>query len=139
MDYGYIKALDIMKNAKIDLQDIYNTAECKGLENAEVSNSIDELIDDIEKTRYEIEYYLRPAKEGCLTENSTGKFKLEYFNGGSSYHLGYGSRLEIYDGEEGWKVGRVRHNINKGYYFYNKELGNPALYSGMKARLRINE
>lgn len=139
MDHQYIKALDLIINVKIDLQKIYNNADCKGLENAAVNNSLDELIEELEKTQYGIEYYSRPAKEGCLTESNNGKFKIEYTNGNSSYPLGCGSSLEIYDNEKGWKIGRVEHNTNKGYYFYNRKLQYPALYPGMKARLRVND
>jgi len=37
-------------------------------------------------------------------------------------------------------MGKVEYTImhNKGYYFYSEKLKHPVLYSGMKARIRVN-
>lgn len=135
MDKQYIKALNIISKTKSELKNIYNTAEYKGLENSEVSNSLDKLLQELEDVKNTIEYFSGHTKEGYLIENSNGKYEVEFADGNRSYDLSCGSAVEINVNGE-WFAGRVEHKTDKGYYFYNSEVEHPVLHQGMKARLR---
>jgi Domain of unknown function (DUF5348) len=133
MDINYIKALDHIERLKNELEKIISKSDVKGMENSETYNSIQSLTLELEKAAADIKYFNTPAKEGNLQQQSDGKYEI------CGITLICGSVLEVWDEEESqWKVGRVEHAFrdDKGYYFYNSDMGHPALYSGMKARIR---
>jgi len=136
MDVGYSEAVALIQNTKIRLEKILIRAN-KSYEDKRSFILIQKLFSDIEDT---LENYSSPIKEGYLIQNSSGQFEIEFINGGGSYPLCSGKDIEILITVDGWMMGRVEYTImhNKGYYFYNEELKHPALYSGMKTRIRLN-
>lgn len=140
MDTIYLKAMIIIQNTRINLEKIITETNEKSFENERACNAIENLFSEFETVVHTIDYYSKPIKEGYLIKKSNGVFALEYINGGSSYPLNCGDDIEIFINVEGWIAGRVESNLRNrvGYYFYNEEPEKHALYSGMKARVRVN-
>jgi hypothetical protein len=140
MDTNYLEAVEIIQNTRAKLEKVIIRAK-KSFENKRSCSIIENLFSDIATAADIIENYSRPIKEGYLIENSSGQFEIECINGGGNYPLCCGYNIEILISVDGWKMGRVEHTImhNKGYYFYNEELKHPALYSGIKTRIRVND
>ena len=141
MEKSYLEAVKIIQKTRVNLEKIIIKAYEKSFENERAYISIENLLSEFETVMETIEYFSKPSKEGYLIENHNGVFEIEYNNGGSNYPLYCGDNIEIFVNADGWKAGRVestrRNNI--GYYFYNEEPENHALYNGMKVRLRIND
>lgn len=114
------------------------------MEETEIRYALNHAAEKLNDAKIAIEHFSKPAKEGHLRENSSGKFEIDFKKGDSSYPLSCGNDLEVYLEEDpeknieaGWYAGRVEHttmNGQTGYYFYGP--GKPFLYSGMKARQR---
>jgi hypothetical protein len=140
LDANYLEAVTIAQNTRIKIEKVLIRAK-KSSKNKNICSVIENLFSEIKAATDTIENYSRPFKEGYLIENSSGQFEIECINGGGSYPLCCGNKIEILINVDGWKTGRVERTIlhNKGYYFYNKELKYPALYTGMKTRLRVAE
>jgi len=141
MKNNYLEAVEIIRKTSINLEKIIIKAYEKSFENERAYISIGNLLSEFETVMKNIEYYLKPFKEGYLIKNHNGVFEIDYNNGGSNYPLNCGDNIEIFINVDGWKAGRVEstHKNNIGYYFYNEEPENHALYNGMKVRLRIND
>mgnify|MGYP001561439854 FL=1 len=141
MDINYLEAIEIIQSTRANLEKLMIEANEKSFENERAYISIENLLSEFETVMDTIDYYSKPSKEGHLIKNPDGIFEIEYINGGSNYPLHCGNDIEIFINVDGWKAGRVESSSrnNVGYYFYNEEPENHALYSGMKARLRVNE
>jgi len=141
MDINYLESVVIIKDTRVKLEKIIIKAIDKDFENERAYIALENLFLEFEKVMHTIEYYSNPSKEGYLIENSDGVFEIEYIDGGNNYPLNCGNDIEIFINVDGWKSGRVEstHRNNIGYYFYNEKSENHALYSGMKARLRVND
>jgi hypothetical protein len=141
MDTNYLEAVAIVQNTREKLEKVINKAKKDGFENKKSCSILEKLFSDIEAAVNTIKNYSKPTKEGYLIENSNGQFEIECINGGGCYPIRCGENIEILISVDGWKTGRVESTImhNKGYYFYNEELKHPALYSGMKTRIRVND
>lgn len=139
MDTNYLEAVAIIQNTRTKLKKVIIKAKKEGFEDKKSRGILEKLFSEIETAVDTIEDYSRPIKEGYLIENSNGQFEIQCINGGGSYPLCCGKDIEILINVDGWKTGRVENTImhNKGYYLYNEELKHPALYSGMKTRIRI--
>lgn len=141
MNSKYIKALDIIWKAKVDLKRIYEEATTKTMEEKSAYKAIERLLEELENAQGTIEHFSKPVKEGVLMENpQSGKFYIEFNDGSTSWDFSCGNLIEIYlkedaenDIEQGWYAGRIEHN-GKGYYFYGP--GRPMLYRGMRTRIR---
>ena len=112
------------------------------MEETEIRHALYRAAEKLNDAKGAIVHFSKNANEGILKENNSGKFEVQYNNGGSSYPLSCGSSLEVYleeDSEQeieaGWYAGRVEHSDR--YYFYGP--GKPFLCDGMKARLRGNQ
>lgn len=123
------------------LDNLPSCCDKETMEEEGIRNALYIAAEKLNDAKRAIEYYSKPTKEGHLRENSSGKFEIDYCNGGTSYPLSCGCSLEVYlqedieaDIEEGWYAGRVEHTGGKGYYFYGP--GKPSLYDGMKVRTR---
>jgi hypothetical protein len=114
----------------------------KGFENRRAYRVIEKLKDEIETALHELEYISMPAIEGKFREMDNEKFELVDQRGKYITHFSCGSRVEVYDPDEDkWHIGRVEHrmdNDGQGYYFVCGVMGNPFLYTGMRARIRRN-
>jgi hypothetical protein len=139
MDTNYLEAIAIIQSTRAKLEKVILKANKEDFENKKSYSCIENFISEIERITDTIDYYSRPIKEGYLIKNSSGQFEIECINKGGNYPLLHGDNIEIIISSEGWKTGRVGSTINnKGYYFYNEELKDSELYSGMKARIRVN-
>jgi len=141
MDAIYLEAVEIIQSARSKLEKLIIKNSGKSFENERACISIDNLLTEFETVMDSMNYYSKPSKEGHLVKNSNGLFEIEYINGGSNYPIYRGNTIEIFINVDGWKAGEIErnHGDNGGYYFYNEEPENHALYAGMKARLRIND
>ena len=78
--------------------------------------------------------------QGRLQEQSNGKFELIRGEGkGLGYDFSCGSAIEVWDDNlKIWETGRVEGRQVNGtnvYYFYNKRMEHPSLYTGMLVRI----
>lgn len=133
MDKNYLKAKEIIDNARGDLNNIFVKAECKGVENEAAYRLLENIIEKLEDIAKGIKYLGSPTKEGILVEDSNGKYFIEYDDGSKSYNLSCGNTLELLYNDE-WQIGRVEAKDGE-YYFYGE--GIPFLHNGMRARKRI--
>lgn len=144
MDKCYTEAQNVIENALHRLRKVLEQERRETLEDRLASGKVDDLIERLEDNLYWLKYYASPVREGRLREDSNGKFTVEYSGGGESYQLSCGSHLEIEDPEpdpddnQGWLIGRVEgrwtENGNQYYFFGGSK---PALFTGMRVRLRI--
>lgn len=145
-DENYLRANDIINQARYKLQKLFDNSSTKGLENQEAYKEIETLLEHLEDAEKSLEYLSKPTKEGRLAKDLGGKFFIAYDDGTESYNLSCGSTVEVYlqedleeDVEEGWHIGRVEHkskNGQEGYYFYGAN--KPFLYEGMRSRKRVD-
>lgn len=107
----------------------------------EIYNRLENFIDRLETAESDFKYFEKEIIEGTLEMNSDERYELiwkeedEY----KTRTLSSGSLLEIRnpdieDDQEPWLIGRVEHRDPDGYYFHGCQ--RPALYSGMKVRIR---
>jgi hypothetical protein len=141
MDTNYLEAVEVIQSTRVNLEKLIIKTNEKGFENDKAYRSIENLLSEFETVIDTIDYYSRPSKEGYLIKNSDGVFEIEYINGRSKYPLYCGNDIEILINGDGWKAGKIENTLkdNIGYYFYNEEPENHALYNGMKVRLRVND
>lgn len=109
----------------------------KGFENKKIYAKLEGLQSEIESVGEFIEYMNKKTIVGHLEEMEDGKFRCKEFE----VQFSCGSRVEALikssEGEEAiWCMGRVEHNRDGGYYFYNYNGNNVYLYDGMKVRVR---
>ncbi len=136
MDIVYLKAIDKAKLAAADIQNLLETAPVRAFEDKQANMIFEDLTAHLHSVINRLESFAKPAVEGKLQEMDNGKFEVVSCHGKSIGYLSCGSPLEIYSHEEsGWFPGRVEHK-NGHYYFYSIDLGHPALFTGMKARIR---
>lgn len=136
MDISYLKAIDRVKFAAADIQKLLETAPVKTFEDKQAYSIFESLSADLQSAISTAERFARPAIEGKLQEMGSGKFELVSGSGKSIACFSSGSPLEVFSQEEGkWFSGRVEHK-NSYYYFYCTDLDHPALFTGMKARIR---
>jgi hypothetical protein len=144
MDTNYLEILDKVTLELSDIEDLYKKTQSaeKSFENREANQIVDNLISTLDRFRDRLKRISLPVVEGRLQEQENNKFNL--IRSGTSKSIGYnfscGSYLEVWDNEEKeWQSGSVEHttkNGQTGYYFINSDMGNPFLYTGMKARVR---
>lgn len=139
MDTNYLEIITIIQNTETKIKEIITKVTKESFEDKKGYSSVQNFLSEIEIVTDTLEYYSRPIKEGYLIKNSNGQFEIKCINNGGRYPLYCGNHIEILINTEGWKTGIVKStNIcNKGYYFYNEELKHPALYTGMKTRIRV--
>jgi hypothetical protein len=141
MDTNYLEAVKIIQTTRVNLKKLILKTNEKSFENERAYSSIENLLSEFETVIDTIDYYSKPSKEGYLTKNIDGVFEIEYINGNSKYPLYCGNDIEILINVDGWKARKIESNPkdNVGYYFYNEEPENHALYNGMKVRFRVDE
>jgi hypothetical protein len=141
MNTNYLEAVEIIQITRVNLEKLIIKDNEKSFENERAYRSIKNLLSEFETVIDTINYYSKPSEEGYLTKNINGVFEIEYINGNSKYPLYCGNNIEILINVDGWKAGRIESTPknNVGYYFYNEEPENYALYNGMKVRLRVND
>jgi len=136
MDISYLKAIDRIKFAAADIQKLLEAAPVKTFEDKQAYCIFESLLADLQSAISMAERFAKPAVEGILQEMDNGKFELISNNGKSICRFSSGSPLEVFSQAEcEWHSGRVEHK-NGYYYFYCTDLGHPALFTGMKARIR---
>jgi hypothetical protein len=148
MDINYLKIIDGLSFAKSDIEGLFEKAQSgeKGFENRQAYHIVENILGDIDTALYKLKRYSSPAIEGILQEDRERK-KFELIRNDNGKSLGWffscGDYLEVYDREsEEWYTGRVEHTTRegqKGYYFFNNDLDNPFLYTGMVCRVRKQE
>lgn len=138
MHKDYVKALSIiMDKTKHDIQNYYEEDLGDGLDDINVCKSLKKLVEQLEETKDTLSYYLRNTNEGYLVlENISSNYVIKFLDGDSFQKLNCGSYLEAYLNEKVWKVVKIENNSEKGYSFYNPEIGYQKLYSKMKVRVR---
>lgn len=145
MNINYLKALDKLTFAKTDIENLWleGQKEGKSFEDRQAYYILENIIDSIDSAAYKLKRFSLPAIEGKLLED-TDREKFELIRQDNGSGLGWffscGDYLEVYDQDTGeWYTGRVEHTTRDGitgYYFCNAYLGNPFLYTGMRARVR---
>lgn len=130
MDINYIKALNKLKFSVIDIEKMIDDGNAKSFEDKQICLLFDNLLEDMRLVTHKIEYYCKAPILGVIRELTNGHFEIQ------GHELTCSSPLEIFsDKYSEWFPGRVEYDDK--YYFYCSDLGNPALYSGMVARIRI--
>lgn len=114
----------------IDIEKLINIDKIKTLEDKQVCCLFESILEDMKCITLKIEYYSKDPVTGVLYELPNGHFEIQ------GHELTCGSFLEVFSKEYGeWFTGRVEYNDK--YYFYCSDLDNPALYTGMEARIRL--
>ena len=127
----------IIEKSMLDIEKYYEPDLIEASEENVVSKSLRKLVKELEDTKNTINYYLSSANEGYLVlENISSNYVIRFLNDGSFQPLSSGSYLEIYVNGKGWTVVKIEHSPEKGYYFYNPEIGYPKLYPNMKVRVK---
>lgn len=144
MNVNYLKALDKLRSAKSYLEGLFKTApegdwDEMSFDDRKAYHILENIVDDLEKAVNKLEYFSLPVIEGVLEED-TYRQKFDLIRDDNGEGLGYqfscGSSLEVYDNDnKTWCAGRVEHSDGR-YYFYNSSLEHPALYTGMRVRVR---
>lgn len=130
MNINYIKALNKLKFTMIDMEKIINNGNAKSFEDKQICLLFENLLEDVRLLTHKIEYYSKTPISGVIHELPNGHFEIR------GHELTCGSPLEIFSKRyDEWFPGRVEYDDK--YYFYCGDLGNPALYVGMEARIRI--
>lgn len=130
MNINYIKAFNKLKFTMIDMEKMIKNGSEKSFEDKQICLLFENLLEDVRLLTHKIEYYSKTPISGVIRELPNGHFEIR------GHELTCGSSLEIFSERYGeWFPGRVEYD-NK-YYFYCSDLGNPALYTGMEARIRI--
>jgi len=146
MDKCYTEAQAAIENALYHLKKVFDQEKRETPEDRLAYNRLENLIDRLDTDLDGLRYFASPVREGRLREDSNGKFTIEYSGGGESHQLSCGSSLEIEDQEadpdenQGWLIGRVEGRFTdhgNEYYFFGGS--KPALFSGMRVRLRLVE
>lgn len=107
MKNEYLKALDIIVQAKGDLQKLLrDVAGNKTMEDQEAYSSLDNIVSKLEGTESDLRYLNKPVKEGILKEDSDSERYYIIFDddGYSSCNLTCGSTLEVCMDNE-WVLG----------------------------------
>jgi len=148
MDINYLKIIDKLSFAKSDIEDLFEKGQSgeKGFENRQAYYIVENILEELDTAFYKLKRFSSPAIEGRLQED-TGLERFELIRKDNGKSLGWffscGDYLEVYDPEsEEWYTGRVEHTTRdgqKGYYFYNRDLDNPFLCTGMVCRVRKQE
>lgn len=140
MDERYLRFQSKLAAVVAEARGIVETGSSKGFENRLAYRTINKLYEEADLLLDKLEYLSKSAIEGKLYEMDNEKFELITSEGKSITHFSCGSRIEVFDPEENeWHLGRVEHKregTNQGYYFCCSSMGNPFLYTGMKARIR---
>lgn len=132
MNINYLKALDKIRAVHSELDRILTAAPCETLEDSKACRAIECLVEELQGTEWTLEHYNKPVLEGKLHEERNGRFSI------ADNELTCGHSLEVWNEEyQEWETGRVEHTSGKGYYFYNSDMHHPALYEGMRVRIRI--
>ncbi len=145
MNTSYLKAIDKITLAYSDINRLWEDGQlvCKSFEDKEAYAILEDLLERMDMAAYRLKRFASPAIEGKLQEDPVRK-KFELIQSDTGKGVGYqfscGDYLEIWDDEEKeWRAGRVEHTSRDGYagyYFFCPGMGNPFLYTGMKARIR---
>jgi hypothetical protein len=132
MNINLLKAADKLLFAVNDIGKLIRDMEGKNsFEDAKVLEILRQITEQMRNAEGEIRHFSKPAKEGRLRELPNGRFEV------AGIELRCGYPVEIYsDKYREWFDGRVEH-ANGHYYFYCSDLEHPILYTGMKARVRI--
>ena len=138
MDIDHINELSsIVEKTKNDIRNYYEKDLSEESEGNEVSKSLGKLLEQLEDTKNTINLYLRSTNEGYLVlENISSNYVIKFLNGDGFQPLSSEGYLEVYVNGKGWSVVKVEHSVEKGYYFYNPEIGYPKLYPNMKVRVK---
>jgi hypothetical protein len=141
VDTNYLEAVELIQITRVNLGKLIIKANEKSFEDERAYISVMNLLSEFETVIDTIDYYSKPSKEGYLTKNTDGVFEIEYISENIKYPLYCGNNIEILINVDGWKAGRIESTPkdNMGYYFYNEEPENHALYNGMKVRSRVND
>lgn len=136
MDMNYLQSIDELRYTLCAIEKRVNEGPFKNFEDKKANRVLFNLKIEVESAVDELETLSKSVLEGRLKENEYGKFELIGETGRSVKTFSCGSYIEVYSDEgHQWYRGRVEHD-NGHYYFYCHELGNPDLYTGMKARIR---
>ncbi len=127
---------DLIEKLKGELENALETSDFKKIKGSEVYSSIENLIQDIDKTAETLIHFTRSERsenEGYLVRRDDGGFEL------CGKTLNCGDYLELWNDELGqYEAGTVEHN-GKDYYFCNSDMEDPVLQSGIKARSRVDK
>ncbi len=140
MDPKYIKAMDIARKTKEQLQAINETQDTTDTEELilEAYKTIERLIESLDEAEKDINYLTGERKEGVLVyNNDTERFYI-LFTDSNDRELSCGNTLELHY-QNKWHIGRVEHTRRgeeEGYYFYS-DLHKPFLKAGMRVRKRL--
>jgi hypothetical protein len=136
MDKNYLKIIDKAKFAAADIGKLLDYALAKTFEDKQMRIIFERLLENLQSAADSAERFTKPVMEGRLEETDMGKFEFISNAGKGVARLSCGSPLEVYSEEEGeWFCGSVEYK-NGHYCFCSSDLGHPALYAGMKARIR---
>lgn len=130
MNYDYMKVLNKLKFTIIDIEKEIYCDSRKSYEDMQICTMLENLLEDMKFATYRIEYYSKTPISGLINELPNGHFEIH------GHELMCGSSLEIFSEKySDWFLGRVEYDDK--YFFYSDDLGNPTLYTGMQARIRI--
>jgi len=133
MDKNYLKSINEITLLQKTLERLLKEALCDSLEDNKACNVLERLTEELDSAARTLKHYSKPVKEGRLYKQANGRFII------NDNELSSGHSLEVWNDEyQKWETGRVEYSDSKGgYYFYNLNMKNPALYNGMKARIRV--
>lgn len=146
MKIQYLKALDRITFLKSEIERHWKEGQVMKphrFEDKQADPILENLIEDLDIAAHRLKRLSLPVIEGKLQEDPyREKFELIRDDNGEGigYQFSSADYLEVWDEEEKeWQTGRVEHTSrdgHSGYYFFCPSMGNPFLYTGMKARIR---
>lgn len=137
IDKDFIKIKEQAEYLNSLIETSMNNYEREGFENKKIYNKLENFQGNLEGVIEFIKYMSKKPIVGHLQLMDTGKYECPE----AGVHFSCGSRIEAfvqteYDDEPRWCSGRVEHQTDGGYYFFNYDGDNVFLYEGMQVRVR---